>query len=231
MPAARRAGRIIGTLLLVQMLGSALVNFGLEAPLFAPPGFLVNARLHSLQIGSGAVAGLVIEALWIGIAVTLFPFGVARARALTLWLVVLAGVCLAVAVIENAGVMSMLSLSDAYAKAGTIERQNLEAVRVAVAAARNWPHFLARMLDGCATFVLMAIFYRCALIPRALAACGLFAAVLQIVGVGMPLFARSVVFPLLAPTGLTLLVTAVLLLITGLRVAGDDASASAEIRA
>src|SRR6185437_4540783 len=114
MRAASRAGRIIGILLLLQMLGSALVNFGLEAPLFDPPGFLVNAALHAPLVGMAAVVGLVVEALWIAIAVTLFPFVRDRAPALTLWLVVLAGVCLAVAVFENAAMMSMLSLSEAY---------------------------------------------------------------------------------------------------------------------
>jgi hypothetical protein len=212
----RRAGRIIGALLLLQMFGSALVNFGLERPLFEPPGFLVDATLHASQIGLAALVGLVIETLWIGVAVTLFPFAFARARPLTLWLVALAGVCVAVAVVENGSVMSMLSLSNAYAAANGAERQYLESARVAVAAARNWTHFLARMLDGCTTFVLMAVFYRCALIPRALAACALAATVLQVVGVGMPLFGRPVNFLLLAPTGLTLLLVAAVLLVTGL---------------
>jgi hypothetical protein len=217
MSAANRAGRIIGILLLLQMLGSALVNFGLEAPLFDPPGFLTNAALHAPQLGLAAIVALVVEALWMGIAVTVFPFAFARARTLTLWLVALAGVCLAVAIFENAGVMSMVSLSEAYAKANAAQRTQLEAVRVAVAAWRNWAHFLARMLDGCTTFVLMAVFYRCALIARALAACGLIATVLQVVGVGMPLFGQPVIFPLLAPTGVILLAVAVLLLVKGLR--------------
>jgi hypothetical protein len=217
MRAASRAGRIIGILLLLQMLGSAVVNFGLESPLFDPPGFLVNAAPHASLVGMAAVVGLVIEALWIAIAVTLFPFVRDRAPALTLWLVVLAGVCLAVAVFENAAMMSMLSLSEAYAKANAVDRHTIEAVRVVVASARNWPHFLARMLDGCATFVLMALFYKCVLVPRALAACGLVATVLQVVGVGMPLAGRSVVFPLLAPTGLVLLAVALLLLARGLQ--------------
>lgn len=216
-PAAIAAGRVIGALLLLQMLGSALVDFRLETPLFDPPGFLLGAGLHGRQIGIAALVGLVLEALWIGIALTLFPFVRDRARALTLWLVILSGVCLAVSVFENAGVMTMVSLSEAYDKANIADRQSFDTVRVAVAAARNWPHFLGRMLDGCTLFVLMVLFYRCALMPRAVAACGILAAILQVTGVAMPLFGRGVIFPLLAPTGLVLLVVALLLIVRGLQ--------------
>ncbi len=91
------------------------MNFALEAPLFEVPGFLVNAAPHSQQIGLAAVVGLVIEALWLGIAVAVFT--IPHQQRTALFFVALAAVILAVAVAENAGVMSMVSLSGAYAKA------------------------------------------------------------------------------------------------------------------
>ncbi len=117
MESASRVGRIIGVLLILQMVGSGIVNFALEAPLFEAPGFLVNASPHSQQIGLAAVLGLVIEALWLGIAVAAFTIVYLRAQRTALFFVGLAAVILAVAVVENAGVMSMVSLSGAYAKA------------------------------------------------------------------------------------------------------------------
>ncbi len=62
MDAALRAGRLIGVLIIIQMVGGIMVNFVLEAPLFGAPGFLVNAASHSRQIGLAAVLGLIIEA-------------------------------------------------------------------------------------------------------------------------------------------------------------------------
>lgn len=50
MGAASRVGRIVGVLIIVQMVGSAVVNGVLGAPLFGAPGFLVNAAPHSRQI-------------------------------------------------------------------------------------------------------------------------------------------------------------------------------------
>jgi len=217
METAIRAGRIIGVLIVIQMVGGVMVNFVLEAPLFGSPGFLVNAASHSRQIGLAAVLGLILEASWVGIAITAFPVFWQRTRTMALWFVVLAGVVLAVAVVENAAVMSMVSVSEAYAKASAAGREQLETVRIVVASARNWPHFLARVFDGLTIFVLYAVLYRFALVPRVLAGFGLIAVVLQVAGVGMPLFGHAVVFPMLAPLGLSQLILAVWLIIKGFR--------------
>jgi hypothetical protein len=136
---------------------------------------------------------------------------------MALWFVALTVVCLAVAVAENVGVMSMVSLSEAYTKASAIEREQLETVRVIVASARNWPHFISRIFVGSAIFVFYAVLYRFALVPRALAGFGLIAAVLMVTAVAMPLFGHDVVFPMLAPMGLSQLILAVWLMTKGFR--------------
>jgi hypothetical protein len=215
MDALTRAGRVIGVLIVIQMIGGFLVNFVLEAPLFGAPGFLANAAPHSQEIALGALLGLVIEALWVGIAVMAFPVFYERTQRLPLWFFALAAVILAVAVVENAAVMSMVTVSEAYAKASAGERAQLETVRVIVASARNWIHYMARMTDGLAILVFYAAMYRLAVIPRVLGAFGIIAAVLQIIAVAMPLFHRDVVFPMLAPLGLCQLVVAMWLIVKG----------------
>jgi hypothetical protein len=225
---ASRIGRIIGVLIIVQMAGSAMVNGVLEAPLFGAPGFLVNAAPHSRQIGLAAVLSLLTEAMWLGIAVTAFTIICQRTQRLALWFVSLAAVVLAVAVVENIGVMSMVSLSEAYAKASAVEREQLQTVRVVVASARNWAHFMARIVDGGAIFVFYAVLYRCALIPRALAGFGLIAAVLMVTAVGMPIFGHEVVFPMLAPMGVSQLLLALWLIARGFRRQASMRGAAAE---
>lgn len=217
MEAANRVGRIIGVLIVLQMVGSGVVNGFLEAPLFGVPGFLVSAAPHSGQIGLAVVCSLATEAIWLGIAVAAFTIVYERTQGLALWFVALAAVILAVSVVENVGVMSMLSLSEAYAKASDVERGQLQTVRVVVASARNWAHFMARIMDGSAIFAFYAVLYRCVLIPRALAGFGLIAAVLMVTAVGMPLFGHDVVFSMLAPMGLSQLVLALWLIAKGFR--------------
>jgi Domain of unknown function (DUF4386) len=211
----RRAGRVIGLLILVQMVGGSLLNFVLEAPLFRPPGFLANAASHSQEIALGAVLGVVLEALWIGIAAVAFPIFYERSQRAALCFFAVAAAILALAVVENAAVMSMVSVSEAYAKASAGDRSQLETVRVIVASARNWVHYMARMTDGLAIVVFYVAVYRLAVIPRLLAGFGVVAAALQIIAVGMPLFHRDVVFVLLAPLGLCQLIVAIWLVARG----------------
>jgi hypothetical protein len=213
----RRAGRIIGAMILVQMIGSYQVNFVLEAPLFAAPGFLANAAPHAVQVGLGALLGLVTEALWLAAAVTGFPTLRRHARSLAIALVALSAVVLATAMFEAAGVMSLVSVSQAYSNAGPSERDQLHAVRVVASSARNWAHYTARIVDGVTVFTFCAALYRSAVVPRAIAGLGLVAAPVMIAGVAMPFFGRGVVFPMLAPLGLSQSILAVWLVARGFR--------------
>jgi hypothetical protein len=217
MGTARRAGRIIGVLIIIQMVGGGMVNFTLEAPLFGAPGFLVNAASHSQQLGLAVLFGLVTEALWVGIAITAFPIFGRHTQAMALWFIALAVVILALAVVENAAVMSMVSLSEAYTKASAAEREQIQIFKIVVSSARNWAHYMARIFDGGAIFVLYVVLYRFALVPRALAGFGLIAVTLMVTAVAMPLFGHDVVFPMLAPLGLSQLILAVWLITKGFR--------------
>jgi hypothetical protein len=213
----RRAGLIVGTLLITQMAGSALVNFRLQAPLFGEPGFLVSAAAHGPQIGLSALLGIALGAIFSSIAITIFPLVRTHSLAMALWLLVLGVLVLVIAVVEQASVMSMVSLSEAYAKAPAAARDQFLVARAVVAAARNWPHFLARVMDGVAGLLFYATLARFALVPRTLAAPGVLTAAMQITGVAMPLFGHDVVFPLLAPMGLVQLALALWLLGKGFR--------------
>jgi hypothetical protein len=217
MGTAKRAGHIIGVLVILQMVGGGIVNFALEAPLFGSPGFLVNAAAHSQQLGLAVILGLVTEALWVGIAITAFPVFSRSTQTMALWFIALAVVVLAVAVVENAAVMSMMSLSEAYTKANAAEREPIQMVKIVVASARNWAHYMARIFDGGAIFVFYAVLYRFEFVPRALAGFGLIAVTLMITAVAMPLFGRDVVFPMLLPLGLSQLILAVWLITKGFR--------------
>jgi hypothetical protein len=223
MIAARRAGLIVGVVIIVQMICSALVNFVLEAPLFGAPGFLVGAAAHARQIGLAALLGLITGALPLGIAITAWSIFARRSRTLAPWFAALAVVGLALAAVESASVMSLVSLSEAYTKATVGEREQLQMLRIVVASARNWVHYMGRILDGAAILVLYAVLYRLVLVPRALAGFGLVAATSMIAGVAMPFFGRGVVFPMLAPLGLSQLILAIWLMTRGFRDRPDPA--------
>ena len=223
MISAKAAGRTVGACILGQMVGAALVNFVVLDSVFSPPGFLVNAAGHPLQMGLSVVLGLAAALLSVAIAIAAFPVIRQHSHAMALWLLALATAAFALSAVENSHVMSLLSLSEAYAKANDADRAIFQALRGVVASSRNWAHYLGLIVAGCTLFVLYGALLRFRLVPRILAALGLGAVVLQIIAVSMPLFGHDVVFPMLAPLGLTQLALALWLLVKGLPERDADA--------
>jgi hypothetical protein len=215
MMTARNAGRIAGALILVQGIGGYIVNFGLIAPATAPPGFLVNAAPHALRVGMTALLGILTGAGAMAIAITVWPVFRKHSERMALTFLALAVAALALAAVENGRLMSMLSLSQAYAASGAADPAAFEGLRGVVAAARNWAHFTHLIIGGSTFFVLYATSFRFALIPRAIAGFGMAAAALQMATVSMPLLGGHVIFPLLAPAGIANLALAVWLLAKG----------------
>jgi hypothetical protein len=211
----RRAGRIVGALVIVQMGGSALVNFGLESPLFGSPGFLVSAAPHSLEIGIAVCLALLLGIATIGVAVTAYPIFKGHSRALALWLLALSAGGFGAAILENVNVMSMVSLSNAYATAGEADRGFYLALKVLAASDRNWAHFIDHLVSGVILLVFYFTAFRFRLIPRLLGGFGLIAVALQLCTISRPLFGGEVDFRLLAPLGLCQLALALWLLVKG----------------
>lgn len=215
MGTAITAGRVVGALILAQLVSGVLMNFVLTTPAFDDTGFLAAASPHAEQIGLSALLGIATGALFVAMAITAFPVLRPRSQGMAIWLIAVAVACLAVAAIEQLSVMSMVSLSEAYAKASPVEHDQFQALGGVVAAARRWAHYLGRIADGCVLFVLYAAMYRFGLIPRAFAGFGVVAVILQLAAVAMPFFGHDVLFPLLAPLGLCQLALASWLIIKG----------------
>ena len=208
--------RIIGALILLQMIGSGLVNFVLLEPAFSAPGFLVNAAAHSWQVSLSVLLGLATGAVSVGIAIVAAQVFRQYSPAMALWFLALSIVGFSLTAVENIDVMSLLSLSEAYTKANVADRDLYQALWGVVASARNWTHYVGLIVAGGTLLVFYGTLFRFALVPRALTAFGLGAVVLQMVAVAMPLFGHSIVFPMILPLGLSQLALALWLIARGL---------------
>jgi hypothetical protein len=207
------AGRTIGVMLIAQMVSGFVVNFVWLAKVFAAPGFLVNAAANPTLMGLCAVFGIAAGLLSIAIAITAFPVFRQHSHAWALCFVALTVAGLSAGVVENINLMSMLSLSQAYAKASAVDQQLFQPLRGAVASARNWAHFLGLIVHGSSLLVFYSALYRFKLVPRVLAASGVVAVLLQITTVGRPLFGHEVIFPMLAPLGICQLLLSLWLIV------------------
>ena len=101
-----RASRMIGCIVLVQLVGGILTNFFLTASLFGSPGFMVNGAIYSQQIGLAVLIGLAMSGLSIALAITFFP--ILREYNLTLALCTRAGMLATFAMLQGENAESFL---------------------------------------------------------------------------------------------------------------------------
>jgi hypothetical protein len=182
-PSAKGVGRTVGVLLFLHFAAGLTVPFILLNPAIAPPGFLANAADIPNQVRAAVLLLFVGGALAIGIASTAWSVFRQYSSAMALWLLALAVASFSLQAFDNAHLLSMLSLSQEYAKAGADKADLFQALAVVVGSARRWSHYSFLLVIGSWIFLLNALLYRFRLVPRALAALGLVGSLLQIAGV------------------------------------------------
>ncbi len=143
-----------------------------------------------------------------------------RSYRLGLWLLALAVVNFTLQIVENGHWLSMLSVSQAYAEAGAAGAGLFQSLGIVVRSAFRWAHYSHILVVVGWLFTLYWLLFRCALVPRALAAIGMVASVIHFSGITLPVFAGyRMPFPELfgMPLGLVNLVLAVWLMAKGFK--------------
>src|SRR5579864_4323776 len=180
-----RVGRLVGVLLLLQLAMGLTAPFIMLHPLVSPPGFLASAAGVANQTRTAVLLLFVGSALAIAIASAGWCVFSEYSSLMEIWLCALAVATFALQAIDNAHILSMLSLSQAYAEAGAAKAEVFQALALVVGSARKWSHYSFLLVVGCWIFLLFSLLYRFRLVPRVLAAFGMIGAVLQIAGVSL----------------------------------------------
>lgn len=184
MRSEKSVGRITGILLLVQLAG-LIVPFVLLLPI-ASKNFLAIAAAASFQIKVAVFLLFANCALTIGISISAWRVFRRYGPALALLLVALSMIMFSLQAVDNAHVMSMLSLSQHYAAGGSEDL--FQALASVLSTTRRWIHYSELLAIDAWIFLLYGLLYRFALAPRALAVFGLLTVVLHFTGITLPLF-------------------------------------------
>jgi Domain of unknown function (DUF4386) len=179
----KSVGRTVGVLLLLHLTAGLTVPFILLQPIIAPPGFLVNAADHPNQVRVAVLLLFAGSAIAIGIASSAWWVFRQYSVAMALWLLALAVASFSLQAVDNGHLLSMLSLSQEYVKAGAEKAAMFQALAVVVGASRKWSHYSFLLAVGSWILLLFGLLYRFRLVPRGLAAFGLVGSLLQIAGV------------------------------------------------
>ncbi|HVF29587.1 MAG TPA: DUF4386 domain-containing protein [Pyrinomonadaceae bacterium] len=218
MDSAKKAGRTIGILLLIQGVLGATVNFGLLAPgITGASSYLANAAANANRYSLAALLMLFVGVISIAISTTAWAVFKRHSERLALAYFGLGVAALALGAVESASVMSMLTLSKQYVDSTEVDARLFEVVGAVVRYGRYWAHY-THLLLGCFTvFIFYSILFRFALVPRVLVGIGMLAVLLQMTGLIMPFFGSPVNFYLLAPMGLCHLALTGWLIVKGFR--------------
>lgn len=227
MGSAKSAGRIIGVLLLIQLAG-LMMPFILLLPITkGTTEFLATAAQISVQIKLAVFLLFANCALTIGISIAAFPVFRHYSHSLALLLVAASVVMFSLQAVDNVHLLSMLSLSQQYARAGG-QAELFQTLAAALNSTRRWAHYSELFVIDAWMFAFYSCLYRFALVPRALAALGLLTVLLHFTGIPLPLFLgyRSVTL-LGATMGLSQITVALWLIAKGF--AGQISSEAPEL--
>jgi len=187
MKSATSVGRCIGVLLLVQLAG-LIVPFVMLHPIArGSRDWLANAAASAFQIKAAVFLLFANTALTIGIATAAWPVFRRYSERMALWLVALGVIMFTLQAVDNAHVLSMVSLSQQFAQAGGPD-DVFQALAAAVGSTRRWVHYSELLAIDAWILMLYSALFRFALVPRALAALGLLTVVLHLTGITLPLW-------------------------------------------
>lgn len=186
MKSAKSTGRLIGILLFVQLAGLSL-PFILLMPITSAH-FLENAAGIAFQIKLAVFHLFANGAVTIGIAIAIFPILREYSYRMALWFLAFSVIWFAMQAVDNAHIMSMLSLSQQYTEAGAAKADLFQALAMVLRSTRKWVHYTELLVIDIWFCLFYALLFRFTMVPRALAGFGVIAVVLHTAGITLPMF-------------------------------------------
>lgn len=218
MTISKSPGRLVGLLLLVQ-LTALILPYVLLHPVSSRSGaFLESAAPMAATLRLCVLILFICGAVSLAISVIAWPIVRERRPRLGLWLIALAAMNFTLQLIENAHWLTLLTISQAYASAGSADPEMFRALGIAAHASFRWAHYSHILIVVAWLFTLFCLLYRGAMVPRWIAALGMAGALSHFIGITLPAFGGyRMPYPDLfgAPLGVFILLAALWLIAKG----------------
>jgi hypothetical protein len=216
----RKTAIIVGVLFIIATVAAVLGKVAFYQPVLDAPDYLTGISANENRVLIGAVLGLIAAFACSGIAIWLYPTLRKYNGALALGSVgfrIIEGMLYVVVVI---GLLSLLTLSQEYVKAGAQEASFFQASGSILLAMREWAGQLAVIAFTLGGMMYYSVFFQSKLIPQWLAGWGFIAVALSLASALLSLFGRVVPFSpvsvlLNLPIGVQEMVLAVWLIVKG----------------
>jgi hypothetical protein len=216
MDSMRGTGRVVGLLLFVHLAVGLMTPFILLDQVRGKAGLLANAAGSPVQFRIALLLLMVGSAMAVAVAVVGGPVVRRHGESTALALLALAVAAFALQVVDTVALMSILTLSQEYVRPEVVKGDLQQTLSVVIGAGRLWVHFSYLLVAVSWMLLLNTALFRFRLVPRALAALGAAACLLQILGVPVRfLLGSAPIMPMAMPLGPVYLGLAVWLMIKG----------------
>ncbi len=202
----KKVGRIAGVLfLLIFILGVTVYQF-LQGPVLFADNFLAIASYSSDQIIMSTLLGILSGVISIVVATILLPIFKRHSYNLGFMYFAFCILGFIAVCIDNISVLSMLELSQEYAKSGADKAEVLNTMGVIFYEKHWWTHYLSLLISSFPVFVLYIALYLSKLVPRAISIFGIIAVSLMFIEILFTILGRGISMNMLLPLGLIQLI-------------------------
>lgn len=216
----RKTAIIVGVLFIIATAASVLGKVFFSQPVLDAPDYLTSFAAQGNAVITGAVLGLIAAFACAGIAIGLYPVLKKHNEALALGSVGFRIIECVFYVVSVLALLSILTLSREYIKAGPAEASSFQVSGTLLIAIREWAGQLGVIAFTLGGMMYYFIFFQSKLIPQWLAGWGFLGAALSLTSALLSLFGQVVPFSpvsvlLNLPIGLQEMVLAVWLIARG----------------
>jgi len=187
MDSHRKTATIVGVLFIIAtiagMMGAIFIG-----PITDDPDYLVNTSAHENEVALGALLTLIMGVSLVGIAVMIFPILKKVNEGLALAYVGFRTLECVILIIVAMSLLSLLTLSQEYVKAGASDATSFEAQGAVLLAQTEWSNIPVDMVFGLGCLIVYYLLYQSRLVPRPLSAWGFIGGTLMLVSAPLGAF-------------------------------------------
>jgi hypothetical protein len=192
-----------------------LIGMVFYRPTIDDLNFLINVSANSTQVVIGILLQLIMGATAAGIAVMMFPIFWQLNKNIALGYLSARVVEFACVIVGELSILSLLSLSQEYVKAGTPDASYFQTLGALSIAESLWAYQMVLILYSLTALVFFYYLYKLKFIPRLLSVWGLIGATVSLAGPLLEMFGYGAPIFLFIPGGLLELFLGVWLIVKG----------------
>lgn len=183
METSTSVARTLGVLLLLHLVIGLITPFIILHSITGSRGFLATAADNAAQVRIAIFLLMIGSAMAIAVSAAAQPLLRRYSSNLAFWLLSLSIAAFTLQAVDCGRILSMLSLSQHYAASGSPNSELFQSLAIVVGSARKWAHYTYLLVAVTWILLLFTVLFHYHLVPRALAAFGIIASLMQIGGV------------------------------------------------